>query len=136
MIYLVYFAAPIIVVAGLTLALATDPGVRWRLRARRPAEQRGIALLRSWLTPEQAEQWETRGDFEVVGCDTGRRYRIMPGTAMNIRELDGDGHAIAQWCFVPEGKLVTGDILLAQKIALETMEQRVLALAYTQPPRP
>jgi hypothetical protein len=45
MIYLVYFAAPIVVVMGLILALATDPGVRWPLRARRPAEQRGIALL-------------------------------------------------------------------------------------------
>ena len=32
----------------------------------------------------------------------------------------------------PEGKLATGDVLLAQKIALETMEQEVLTLANTQ----
>ena len=135
MIYLVYFAVPIVLFFGMTLALVTDPTVRWRMRARRPAEQRGIALLRSWLTPEQAEQWEKRGGFEVVGCDTGRRYRITRGTAMNIHELDGNGHTIAQWCFTPQGKLVTGDVLLAQKIALETMELKVLSLANTQASR-
>ena len=75
-------------------------------------------------------------DFDVVGCDTGRRYRITRGTAMNIHELDTDGDTAAQWCFAPEGKLATGDVLLAQKIALETMEQQVLALANTQASRP
>jgi hypothetical protein len=55
---------------------------------------------------------------------------------MNIHELDTDGDTVAQWCFAPEGKLATGDVLLAQKIALETMEQQVLALANTQASRP
>jgi hypothetical protein len=132
MIYLAYFAVPIVLVVAITLAVATDPKVSWRLRARQPAERRGIALLRSWLTPEQAVQWDTRGDFDVVGCDTGRRYRLSRGTAMNIHELDARGRTVAQWCFAPEGKLATGDVLLAQKIALETMEQQVLTLANTQ----
>jgi hypothetical protein len=132
MIYLAYFAVPIVLVVTITLALVTDPNVSWRVRSRRPAERRGIALLRSWLTPEQAAQWDGRGHFEVVGCDTGRRYRLSRGTAMNILELDGNGRTVAQWCFAPEGKLATGDVLLAQKIALETMEQEVLTLANTQ----
>jgi hypothetical protein len=136
MIYLAYFAVPIVVVVTMTLALVTDPEVRWRMRARRPAERRGVALLRSWLTPQQAEQWDARGDFEVVGCNTGRRYRITRGTTMNIHELDANRRTVAQWCFAPEGKLVAGDVLLAQKIALETMEQQVLALANTQASRP
>jgi hypothetical protein len=136
MIYLVYFAAPVVLVVGMLVALVTDPAVRWRVRIRRPAERRGVALLRSWLTPEQVEQWDTRGDFEVVGCDTGRRYRITRGSTMNVHELDATGRSIAQWCFAPEGKLVTGDALLAQKIALETIEQRVLALANSQASRP
>jgi hypothetical protein len=42
---------------------------------------------------------------------------------------------VAQWCFGPEGGLAPGDILLAQKIALETMERKVLALANRQTPR-
>jgi hypothetical protein len=136
MMYLAYLAVPIVLVVTITMALVTDPNVRWRMRSRRPAERRGIVLLRSWLTPEQTAQWDARGDFEVVGCDTGRRYRLSRGTAMNIHELDANGCPVSQWCFAPEGKLATGDVLLAQKIALETMEQRVLALANTQVSRP
>jgi hypothetical protein len=136
MIYLAYFAVPIVLVVTITLALVTDPNMCWRMRARRPAERRGIELLRSWLTPEQTAQWDTRGHFEVVGCDTGRRYRITRGRAMNIQELDANGRTVAQWCFAPEATLAAGDVLLAQKIALETMEQRVLTLANTQAFRP
>ncbi|WP_246649579.1 hypothetical protein [Bradyrhizobium canariense] len=33
------------------------------------------------------------------------------------------------WCFVLERALVAGDVMLAQKIALETDEAAVLALA-------
>jgi hypothetical protein len=131
--YLVSFAVPAVLLIGLTLALLPD--IRWSIRARRPAEQRGIAILRSWLTPEQAKQWDTCGEFDVIGGETGRRYRIARGTAMNIRQLDPVGHTIAQWCFAPEGKLATGDVLLAQKIALETMESQALALANTQTSR-
>jgi hypothetical protein len=136
MIHFAYLAVPFVLVVTMTLALVTDPDLRWRVRARRPAERRGVALLRSWLTPEQAEQWDTRGSFDVIGCDTGRRFRITRGTAMNIHQLDADGGTAAQWCFAPEGKLATGDVLLTQKIALETMEQQALALANTQASRP
>jgi hypothetical protein len=129
---LIFFAAPVVLLFGLTLALVTDPRVLWHIRARRPAEKRGIALLRSWLTPEQVAQWDLRQDFDVVGCDTGTRYRITCGSSMNIHQLDSAGRTVAQWCFAPEGKLVIGDVLLAQKIALETMERRVLELANTQ----
>jgi hypothetical protein len=132
MIILAYFAVPIVLVIVMTLAVATDPSFRWRVRARRPEERRGVALLRSWLTAEQAEQWDTRGEFDVIGCDTGTRYRITRGTAMNIHQLGTNGNAVATWCFAPEGNLATGDVLLAQKIALETMENRVRALANTQ----
>jgi hypothetical protein len=48
---------------------------------------------------------------------------------MNIEELDSRGNAVAQWCFVPRGNLVVGDVLLGQKIALETMELEALAKA-------
>jgi hypothetical protein len=48
---------------------------------------------------------------------------------MNVYQLDPAGRSVAQWCFGPEGSLAPGDVLLAQKIALETMERDVLALA-------
>jgi hypothetical protein len=48
---------------------------------------------------------------------------------MNIDELDGRGARVAVWCFGPEGQLPIGDVILAQKIALETNERAALAVA-------
>jgi hypothetical protein len=93
------------------------------------AEQKGLALLRSRLTVEQEGQYDARRSFEVVGSDTGTRYRIRHGRMMNIDELDSEGHKVCEWCFLPEGNLVAGDCMLAQKIALETFESRALAIA-------
>jgi hypothetical protein len=93
------------------------------------AEQKGAALLRSWLSPEQAELWDSLRLFYVVGSDTGKCYRIKYGRAMNVEELDCRGSVVTQWCFVPRGNLAVGDVLLAQKIALETMELEALTKA-------
>jgi hypothetical protein len=91
------------------------------------AEHRAHELLRSWLSPEQREQCAC-GCFEVVGSDSGRRYRIYPGHAFNIEELDAQGGEARAWCFTAEG-VATGDVNLAQKIALETFERKALAIA-------
>jgi hypothetical protein len=107
-----------------------------RPRPRTLAEKRSVALLRSWLTPEQEKQWQARGAFDVIGCDTGRRYRITYRGVMNVHELGPDGQSVKQWCFTPEGRLAIGDVLLAQKIALETMETKALGVANSQAFRP
>ena len=44
-------------------------------------------------------------------------------------ELDKAGHPKAGMCFLPVDHLVTGDVMLAQKIALETDEKAALAVA-------
>jgi len=93
------------------------------------SEERGQDLLHQWLSPEQAEQYDKCQRFEVVGCDTGTRYRILRGKIMNIVELASNGRVRRRWCFAPEGALVTGDVMLAQKIALETFELNALAIA-------
>lgn len=92
-------------------------------------EARGITLLSEWLTIDQRAQFEAEKCFEVIGCDTGKRYRILYGTAANVHELDDDGRPLMWWCFVPRGHLVPGDVMLAQKIALETNERAALAVA-------
>jgi hypothetical protein len=92
-------------------------------------EQKARALLRRWLSPAQLEQYEKMGYFEVVGSDSGKRYRIRSYAPMNIEELDERGARVAVWCFLPEGNLPVGDTLLAQKIALETNERAALAIA-------
>ena len=93
------------------------------------AETRGQTLLREWLSPEQLVQYHANGYFDVVGCASGKRYRVHYGTSMNVHEIDNDGSARVGWCFVPNICLVAGDVMLAQKIALETNELGVLAVA-------
>jgi hypothetical protein len=93
-----------------------------------PTEKRARELLRSWLSLGQRERYDARGFFEVVGSDTGRRYRIYRGHVFNIQELDADGEEARAWCFAPDG-VATGDVNLAQKIALETFESEALAIA-------
>jgi hypothetical protein len=100
-----------------------------RRRAHLRSEERSQDLLRQWLSPDQVEQYDKTQRFEVVGSDTGRRYRICHGTAMNIEELAASGHIARRWCFGPEGAPATGDVMLAQKVALETFELNALAIA-------
>ena len=125
--------------------LISAPSFFWRLwtegrctvrawRERRKAiedirKTRGITLLREWLSPAQQAQFDAFRHFDVIGCDTGRRYRIRHGTATNVYEIDAAGHPIMGWCFVPSGPLVAGDVMLAQKIALETNERLALTVA-------
>lgn len=90
---------------------------------------RGIILLRKWLSPEQQAQFDAFRYFDVIGCDTGARYRIRDGTAANVHEIDAEGRPVMGWCFVPSEPLVPGDVMLAQKIALETNERAALAVA-------
>jgi hypothetical protein len=105
-----------------------------RLRERHKALQatkdaRGITLLREWLSPEQRAQFDASRSFEVVGCHTGRRYRIRYGTTTNVQEIDDAGRPVVGWCFVPSDDLVAGDVMLAQKVALETNEGAALEVA-------
>jgi hypothetical protein len=97
------------------------------------AQARGLRLLRSWLSSEQQTQFDSEGLFEVVGSDSGKRYRIYYGTSVNVHEVEPDGRIGTGWCFVPMGGLVAGDVMLAQKIALETCERGALAVANKLP---
>jgi hypothetical protein len=90
---------------------------------------RGLRLLRNWLTPQQRAQFDAKRYFDVVGCDSGKLYRIHHEAVSNVHEIDADGCPKIVWCFAPVGDLVAGDIMLAQKIALETNESGALAVA-------
>ncbi len=93
------------------------------------AHARGLRLLRENLTPVQRAQYENFGYFETVGGQTGRRYRIRYGTQMNVERLGRSGRVMHGLCFVPEGSLVAGDVMLAQKLALELFEADALKVA-------
>jgi len=107
--------------------------VRWLYRkflAQNTEEGRGLRLMRDWLSPRQREQFDGTGYFDVVGCVTGRKYRIYHNVLPpNVFEVDDAGRRKVGLCFAPVGPLVKGDVMLAQKIALETDEQSALAAA-------
>jgi hypothetical protein len=96
---------------------------------RSEAHERGMRLLKDNLTPAQLQQYTRYGYFEVVGGKSGKRYRIRHGRSMNIDQLDKNGRRVCGWCFFPEGNLVTGDVMLAQKAALELFEAEALKIA-------
>jgi hypothetical protein len=101
---------------------------------REPPRERGMRLLAANLTDSQRRQHEQYRYFEVIGGSTGRRYRIRHGEAMNVDVLDECGRRVHKLCFFPRGRLVTGDVMLAQKLALEAFEIEALAIAHKLPP--
>jgi hypothetical protein len=93
------------------------------------AEARGLRLLRENLSPVQREQQQRYGCFDVRGGDTGSHYRIKNGFQLNVEVLDNKGRTTAVLCFMPAGNLVAGDVMLAQKLALELFESDALKIA-------
>ena len=91
------------------------------------AEARGLKLLWENLSPAQREQHERCGYFDVIGGDTGSRYRIKQGFQLGL--LDKKGRTKAVLCFMPEGELPEGDVMLARKLALELFESDALKIA-------
>jgi hypothetical protein len=95
----------------------------------RTPEGRSLRLLRDWLSPAQRAQFAKKGYFEVVGGETGRQYRIYAGAMSNVCEIDEKGRPKLGLCFRTMGELPIGDVMLAQKIALESGESSALAVA-------
>ena len=118
---------------------SSRPGERSRRRAttalfirhgiERTPEGRSLRLLRQWLSPSQRAQFAEEGYFEVIGGDSGKRYRIYAGAATNVCEVDENDRPTLGLCFLPMGKLPIGDVLLSQKIALESSERCALEVA-------
>ncbi|WGR96123.1 hypothetical protein MTX26_18225 [Bradyrhizobium sp. ISRA443] len=97
--------------------------------AERTPEGRSLLLLLNWLSPAQREQFTQMGYFDVLGSDSGKRYRIHAGASVNVCEIDQRGRLQEGLCFMPIGALPIGDVMLAQKVALETCEGEVRCIA-------
>jgi hypothetical protein len=98
------------------------------------AHDRGLRLLKENLSPAQSAQYEKRGYFIVVGGQTANRYRIRNGCQLNVEQLSKKGRVKHVLCFMPKGNLVEGDVMLAQKLALELFESEALKVAQVYPP--
>ena len=93
-------------------------------------EQRGVALLLANLTPRQRSQYLRERHFDVIGGVSGTHYRLWHCYQQNIEELDQDGRRRWIWCVHPRDTLVVGDVLLAQKTALELFEPEAIRIAH------
>lgn len=103
------------------VTVTSGPGRTWS----REAEAKGMLLLMRNLTPEQKLCFEQNDYFEVKGSQTGKVYRIVYGAQGNIL----DAGSYERWCVAPDGDLVIGDVMLAQKIGLECDEINTLKAA-------
>jgi hypothetical protein len=92
------------------------------------ANQRATALLLENLSDQQRRQYRTHRHFDVIGGESGKRYRIWHRPSMNVAELDGFGKPKWIWCFHPVGVVVC-DVLLSQKMALELFEPDAIRIA-------
>lgn len=85
-----------------------------------PAHLRAERLLFDHLSSEQRAQYACHKYFDVeVG---GRRYRIHQGWSGNIKRLNESDRAIESLCVHFPRYLPVPDLMLAQKLALETDE--------------
>jgi len=100
---------------------------------RETAEHRSIRLLRAHLNALQRRQFDEHSWFDVVGGQSGRRYRVYRAYVTNVQEVGTDGACVQVFCFSPCGHLPLGDVLLAQKVALEVFEGDALAVACRWP---
>lgn len=96
--------------------------------ADRKAHARSLALLTGWLSPAQRKQYKATKSFAVTGS-AGGRYRITTGRSYNVECLDQQGDVVDRICLQPVDAPAIGDIMLAQKITLETDEPAALKIA-------
>lgn len=92
------------------------------------AKGRARLLLVENLTDEQREEFERAGQFHVRS-QRGRRYCLRLGRTHNVFEVDRVGQRLTEICCHVRDAVPDEDNLLAQKLALELMEDDFLRTA-------
>lgn len=86
--------------------------------ARLEGVRRARQLLTECLSPQQLEEFETHGYFHTVGAD-GHLYRIEKGYGHNVFRVE-NGRDVAEYCIINTEMVPDYDLMLAQKLLLET----------------
>ena len=97
------------------------------------AEAKARVLLERALTPAQRRDLFARRCFYVKGKRF--TYRIREGHSGNVDQLDSAGLVIGRFCALPVGRLPVYDVMLAQKLWIETDESMFLRKAALYPLR-
>ena len=98
------------------------------------ANGRSLQLLINNLSDAQRHQFHQHNYFEVIGSKSAARYRIRHGHMMNVERIDENGRRLLKLCFAPRGRLPVGDVMLAQKIAIELFEADAIKVANVSGP--
>jgi hypothetical protein len=85
------------------------------------AAARAEALLHSCLNAEQQHMLRTHHKFRIVS-NLGNIFEICEGRMHNIYKLNMEGYRVENWCVLPSGELAQCDVMLAQKLWLESDE--------------
>lgn len=108
------------------------------------AAKKSFELLKRHLTKKQWNSYKKNGYFTVIGNVTGHEYHIVHGCAMNIYRKGRKNlptrcfciQAKADFEFYDKGQryvykqvLPYGDIMLMQKLSIETDEEEFLRIA-------
>jgi hypothetical protein len=86
-------------------------------------EKKAAAVVRKFLTPTQARDFDARRAFVAVGCDTGRRYRVTSRWSPEVErfgvlyDVDARRHVCAYNKVMPPSEEV-----LSMKFAVENFE--------------
>lgn len=90
-------------------------------------KSKAMALLKSALDDQQIKDLELNSCFYIVGS-AGNRYKINASYMIgNVEEIDDDG-MVAKYCAHPMNVPI-GDVILAQKVWLETDEEEFKRVA-------
>jgi hypothetical protein len=108
---------------------------RWEAEqtARQEAEVRAEALLLAHLTDQQRTDYLEKGYFDMPGERGRHTYRLWKGSAGNVKRLNARGTEVMSYCIHPREHLPHSDVVLAQKLLLETAEAEFLRLANARP---
>ncbi len=121
--------------AEVTLLAAAEEFVRPSLNDYQPpdpaAVARARALLERALSSEQRRDLFARGYFYVKG--ERFTYRIREGHSGNVDALDASERVISRFCAHPRGHVPVYDVMLAQKLWIETDENMFLKKAAPYP---
>lgn len=90
----------------------------WCKRAQE-AESKAEALLESFLTSDQLDQWKAEKSFLVRGQD-GYLYKVVHKPQHNVFRVGLDGQPEVEYCIVPKDNTPVGDRLLAILLLLRT----------------
>ncbi len=95
------------------------------------ADAKARVLLERALTPQQRRDLFAKRCFYVKGKRF--TYRIREGHSGNVDALDSSGRVVSRLCAHPLGRVPVYDMMLAQKLWIETDENMFLEKAAPYP---